>query len=70
MKRHEEILHIEPERLVPFRNHPFRVTMDEDMEELIDSIRSYGILDPLIVRPTDEGNYEIISGQDGNTPLR
>ena len=62
MKRHEEILYIEPERLVPFRNHPFRVTMDEDMEELIDSIRSYGILDPLIVRPTDEGNYEIISG--------
>lgn len=62
MQKHEEIFYIEPERLVPFHNHPFRVTMDEDMEELIDSIRSYGIITPLIVRPTEEGNYEIISG--------
>lgn len=43
MQKHEEIFYIEPERLVPFHNHPFRVTMDDDMEELIDSIRSYGI---------------------------
>jgi len=62
MQKHEEIFYIEPERLVPFHNHPFRVTMDEDMEELIDSIRSYGIITPLIVRPTEKGNYEIISG--------
>ena len=62
MQKHEEIFYIEPERLVPFQNHPFRVTMDEDMEELIDSIRSYGIITPLIVRPTEKGNYEIISG--------
>ena len=62
MQKHEEIFYIEPERLVPFHNHPFRVTMDEDMEELIDSIRSYGIITPLIVRPTEKGSYEIISG--------
>lgn len=62
MQKHEEIFYIEPERLVPFHNHPFRVTMDEDMEELIASIRSYGIITPLIVRPTEKGNYEIISG--------
>ena len=62
MQKHEEIFYIEPERLVPFHNHPFRVTMDEDMEELINSIRSYGIITPLIVRPTEKGNYEIISG--------
>lgn len=62
MQKHEEIFYIEPERLVPFQNHPFRVTMDEDMEELIDSIRSYGIITPLIVRPTENGSYEIISG--------
>ena len=57
MQKHEEIFYIEPERLVPFHNHPFRVTMDEDMEELIDSIRSYGIITPLIVRPTEKGSY-------------
>ncbi len=45
-----------------FTNHPFKVQADSQMIELQDSIRKYGILNPLIVRPRPEGVYEIISG--------
>ena len=45
-----------------FKGHPFRVTDDEDMLELIQSIKEKGILVPLTVRPIVEGGYEIISG--------
>lgn len=45
-----------------FRNHPFHVNDDEEMSELVQSIREKGILVPLTVRPMNEGGYEIISG--------
>lgn len=45
-----------------FENHPFRVIDDEKMEELVESIRQQGILSPVLVRPDDEGGYEMISG--------
>ena len=45
-----------------FRNHPFRVLDDEKMDETVKSIKEYGVLMPGIVRPRDEGGYEIISG--------
>lgn len=45
-----------------FENHPFRVVDDEKMEELVESIRQQGILLPVLVRPDDEGGYEMISG--------
>jgi len=48
--------------LQPFRNHPFQVKNDEEMKRLCDSIREYGILTPLMVRPKVGGGYEIISG--------
>ena len=45
-----------------FENHPFRVIDDEKMEDLVESIRQQGILSPVLVRPDDEGGYEMISG--------
>ena len=45
-----------------FPNHPFKVIGDSQMIELQDSIKKYGVLNPLIVRPKIEGYYEIISG--------
>lgn len=45
-----------------FENHPFRVVDDEKMDELVESIRQQGILSPVLVRPDDEGGYEMISG--------
>ena len=58
----EKIVEIELERLRSFENHPFKVTEDGQMMELQESIKKYGILNPLIVRPRPEGIYEIISG--------
>lgn len=58
----EKIVEIELERLRSFENHPFKVTEDGQMIELQESIKKYGILNPLIVRPRPEGIYEIISG--------
>ena len=58
----EKIVEIELERLRSFTNHPFKVQADSQMIELQDSIKKYGILNPLIVRPRPEGVYEIISG--------
>lgn len=58
----EKIVEIELERLRSFTNHPFKVQADSQMIELQDSIKKYGVLNPLIVRPKVEGYYEIISG--------
>ncbi len=48
--------------LVPFKNHPFKVRDDEEMEKTVDSIKEFGVLNPIIVRPNDAGGFEIISG--------
>lgn len=53
---------IEIGRIHAFSNHPFKVLDDEKMDTLVDSIRENGILNPVIVRPDQSGNYEMISG--------
>lgn len=45
-----------------FKNHPYKVERDESFNELMDSIKSNGLLNPLIVRPKENGKYEMISG--------
>lgn len=50
-------------QLVPFKNHPFRVDTETDkFLELVDSIKENGIIQPILVRPTDNGKYEILAG--------
>lgn len=58
----EKVVEIGLERLRPFKNHPFKVKEDEAMAQLIESIERYGIMNPLIVMPTREGVYQIVSG--------
>ena len=58
----EKVIEIEIERLRSFKDHPFKVTDDKEMHLLTDSIKQYGVLNPLIVRPVPDGVYEIISG--------
>lgn len=53
---------IELERIHSFPNHPFKVIDDEKMDKLVDSIRENGILNPVIVRNDNNGDYEMISG--------
>lgn len=57
----EQIQEISVCDLHSFRNHPFQVKDDESLQALCDSIREYGILSPLLARPTDDG-FEIVSG--------
>ena len=48
--------------LKPYERQPFRVLIDESMEELMESIKQSGVLSPVIARPRKEGGYEILSG--------
>ena len=48
--------------IYPFENHPFKVMDDEKMEELVDSIKSYGVLTPVILRKDRDELYQMISG--------
>ena len=45
-----------------FPNHPYRVTDDEDMDRLVESIKERGIITPATVRQKEDGRYELISG--------
>ena len=59
----EKIRMLPIDNLHVFRNHPFKVRMDEDMAKLIDTVRESGVLVPAIVRPSPYGEgYEIIAG--------
>ena len=48
--------------LHPFRNHPFQVRDDDEMDKMVDSIKEYGVMTPAIVRPRKDGGYEIVAG--------
>lgn len=58
----ESSLEIDINRIQPFQNHPFKVVDDAKMDDLVNSIRLNGVLTPVLVRPTDDGGYEMISG--------
>lgn len=58
----EKVREIAINELYPFQNHPFRVSDDEKMQDMVESIEEYGILNPLLVRPRAAGGYELISG--------
>ncbi|KSV60593.1 ParB/RepB/Spo0J family partition protein [Acetivibrio ethanolgignens] len=58
----DPVTEIDVEKIYPFENHPFKVVEDEKMEDLIENIRYNGVLTPVVVRPDDEGGYEMISG--------
>lgn len=58
----EKVIALSASLLDPFQGHPFRVASGEEMEQLKESIREYGVLSPLLVRPRGDGRYEIVSG--------
>ena len=59
-----KLMNIKIEKLHPFENHPYKVLDDEPMTELVESIKEYGLLNRVIVRPIENNTeeYEIISG--------
>ena len=56
------VIPLRTDKLYPFAGHPFKVQDDADMEELVESIRTHGVLAPLLVRPAKPGTYEVVSG--------
>ena len=57
----EFISQLPPDKLTPFEKHPYQVREDAAMDELVESVRTHGILSPLLARPKGEG-YELVSG--------
>lgn len=58
----EKVTTIPIDKITDFKGHPFHVAMDEDMAKLIDSIKENDMLMPALVRPKEDGTYEMISG--------
>ena len=58
----ETALDLEITKIHPFKNHPFKVLDDEKMQDLVESIRTNGILSPVLVRPVGNDIYEMVSG--------
>lgn len=62
-KTAEKIVMISLDELYPFPNHPIKMRDDDTMLATIESVKEYGVLTPIIVRPRTEGGYEIIAGR-------
>lgn len=58
----ETVRDIPLDEISDFPNHPFKVRMDEKMMEMADSVKQYGVLVPALVRPKENGGYEMIAG--------
>ena len=58
----EVVKHIHFKNIQPFADHPFEIRDDDAMKETVQSVKEYGVIMPVIVRQTDEGGYEMISG--------
>ena len=58
----ERVKSIPLDKLHPFKNHPFKILNNEEMERMIESIRKVGTITPALARPLADGGYELISG--------
>ena len=58
----DKVTHVPLTELHPFPGHPFQLRDDDAMRDTVDSIKEYGVLVPAIVRPSEDGGYEIVSG--------
>ena len=58
----EKVVKLNPAEISDFPNHPFQVRQDEDMAEMVESIKKYGVLVPALVRPKEDGSYEMVAG--------
>jgi len=58
----EEIVHIKLNELFPFKDHPFGVRDDAEMRAMVESVKDKGVTQPAIVRPREDGGYELVSG--------
>ena len=58
----EKVVMLNPADISDFPNHPFKIRQDEAMAEMVDSVKQYGVLVPVLVRPKADGGYEMVAG--------
>ena len=58
----EKVVEVKLTDITDFPNHPFKVKDDDDMDKMRQSVEQYGVVHPILVRPTKDGKYEMISG--------
>lgn len=58
----EKVEEIDISNIKDFPNHPFKVKNDDKMQEMVNSVKEYGVILPVIVRPKEDGTYEMVSG--------
>ncbi len=58
----EQIVYLNLSELYAFKDHPFQVRNDEEMAAMVESVKDKGVTQPAIVRPREDGGYEIVSG--------
>ena len=60
--KRERLMDIPVSQIREFPEHPYKVKDDESMVELVESIKTRGLIQPVLVRPLDDGTYEMVSG--------
>ena len=60
--RLEKVVNLNPSEISDFPDHPFKVRMDAAMQEMAESVKQYGVLVPALVRPKQDGGYEMVAG--------
>ena len=58
----EKVQMIPLDKITDFPNHPYRVVEDDEMFNMAESVKKWGVIHPVIVRPKEDGTYEMISG--------
>lgn len=58
----EQVVRVPRSQIDSFLNHPFKVKIDDDMMKMVESIKQYGVLSPAILRPKEDGRYEMVAG--------
>lgn len=58
----ERVINLSPAEISDFPNHPFKVRMDDEMLQMAESVKEHGVLVPALVRPKENGGYEMVSG--------
>jgi ParB family chromosome partitioning protein len=60
--KHEKVIDIPIDEISENPDNPFSVRDDEEMEKMVESVKEYGILNPALVRPKQDGGYELVAG--------
>lgn len=62
IENEEKVVQVPINQIRDFPDHPYKVKDDESMNELVESVMQRGLIQPIIIRPTEDGNYEMVSG--------